>query len=229
MRRSIKSLAGGIVLASFFWLHSVPAAAPPQREDVQVEHILSELNKTAANFQTLQAKIRNTKYTKVVDDTSIETGRLWFRHEKRGNKIKIEFKEPSKREILIGDGKVSIYYSNIKKLDEYPLGSDTLQNKAELALLAGVGSSGDSLRKTYHIRYLGEEKVNGKKTVKVALTPISLKVQSFFSTQEVWLDSNRWLPVRQKLMEPSGDSLTVDFDDVERNGHISEKVFRIRK
>jgi outer membrane lipoprotein-sorting protein len=204
-------------------------AAPPQREDSQVEHILAELDNSATDFRTLQAKIKNTKYTKIVDDTSIESGHLWFRHERHGNKIKIEFDKPSRRQILIANGKVSLYYPNIEKLDEYALGSESLQSKAELGLLAGVGSSGETLRKTYIIRYLGEEKVAGKQTVKLVLTPRSPKAKSFFSTQEVWLDSEHWLPVRQKLVEPSGDTLTVDFDDVKRNDRISDKAFKIKK
>ena len=207
---------------------SFSPAAPAEKEDAQVEHILAQLDKTAADFHTLQAKIRNTKYTKVVDDTSIENGRLWFKHERRGNKIKIEFKDPSRREILIADGKVSIFYPKIKKLDEYPLGSESLQNKAELGLLAGVGSSGETLRKTYHIQYLGEEKVAGKKCAKLVLTPRDPKAKSFFSTQEVWLDNGHWLPVRQKMVESSGDYLTIDFEDVERNKNISEKTFKIK-
>lgn len=215
------------VSAIFFLVPSLNAT-PPQKEDSQVEHVLFELDRTAANFQTLQAKIKNTKYTKVVDDTSIEFGRLWFRHDRHGNKIKIEFDKPSRREILIADGKVSLYYPNIKKLDEYALGSDSLQSKAELGLLAGVGSSGETLRKTYFIRYLGEEKVSGKQTVKLVMTPRNPKTKTFFSTQEVWLETNHWLPVRQKLVEPSGDSLTIDFDGVEKNKRISEKVFRIK-
>jgi outer membrane lipoprotein-sorting protein len=206
-----------------------PFPGMAQKEDPQVEHVLSELDKTASDFHTLQAKIRNTTYTKVVDDTSIETGRLWFQHEHRGNKIKLEFKDPSRREILIADGKVSIYYPKIKKLDEFDLGSEALQNKAELGLLAGVGSSGESLRKTYSIRYLGEEKIEGKKTVKLVLTPRDAKARSFFSIQQVWLDTDSWLPVRQKIIEPSGDSLTIDFDDVEKNKRISDKTFKIKK
>lgn len=203
-------------------------ANPSQREDPQLEHILSELDKTAATFHTLQAKIKNTKYTKVVDDTSVETGRLWFRHERRGNQIRIQFEKPSRREILISDGNVSIYYPSIKKVDHYQLGSESAQNKAELGLLAGVGSSGETLRKAYTIRYLGEEKVDGRKTVKLVLTPRDARAKSLFATQEVWLDTNRWLPVRQKLVESSGDSLTVDFEDVEKNKHISDKTFRLK-
>jgi outer membrane lipoprotein-sorting protein len=217
-----------IVLAALL-LGILTTLAAPQKEDPQVEHVLAELDKTAADFQTLQADIKNTKYTKVVDDTSVENGKLWFRHDRHGNKIKIEFEKPSRREILIANSIVSIYYPKINKLDEYPFGSETMQNKAELGLLAGVGSSGQTLLKTYAIKYLGEEKVNGKKTVKMVMTPRSAAAKSFFSTQEVWLDSQRWLPVREKLVESSGDYLTIDFDHVEKNKHISDKVFRIKR
>lgn len=204
------------------------SSANPQKDDAQLEHILSELDKSARDFRTLEAKIRNTKYTKVVDDTSVESGQLWFRRDPRGNKIKIEFKKPSQREILIADSRVLIYYPKINKLDKYELGSDSMQSKAELGLLAGVGSSGQTLRNTYTIRYLGEEKIDGKKTVKLALTPRDSKAKSLFSMQEVWLDSNDWLPIRQKLVESSGDSLTIDFSDVKKNDRISDKVFRIK-
>jgi len=217
-----------IALAVVFLGGYVPAVASAQKDDVQVEHVLAELDKVAATFHSLEAKIKSTKYTKVVDDTSVESGRLWFRREHRGNKIKIEFKDPSRREILIAEGRVSIYYPKIKKLDEYPIGSESLQNKAELGLLAGVGSSGETLRKTYSIRYLGEDKLDGKRTVKLAMTPRDPQTKSFFSNQVVWLDTSLWLPVRQKMIEPSGDSLTIDFDDVERNKRISDKIFRIK-
>jgi outer membrane lipoprotein-sorting protein len=222
-------LAGPTTALAILLLNASPLLGAVQKEDPQVEHILSELDKSASDFHTLQARIRNTTYTKVVDDTSIETGRLWFQHDRHGNKIKLEFKDPSRREILIAEGKVSIYYPKIKKLDEFALGSEALQNKAELGLLAGVGMSGESLRKTYSIRYLGDERIEGKKTVKLILTPRDPKTRTFFSTQEVWLDTETWLPVRQKMVELSGDSLTVDFDDVEKNKRISDKVFKIKK
>ncbi|MDD5543362.1 MAG: outer-membrane lipoprotein carrier protein LolA [Acidobacteriia bacterium] len=218
-----------VLLAGPPVFNSIPAwSASPQRDDAQLEHILSELDKTSRDFRTLEAKIRNTKYTRIVDDTSVESGQLWFRRDPRGNKIKIEFKKPSQRDILIADSRVVIYYPKINKLDNYELGSDSMQNKAELGLLAGVGSSGQTLRNTYTIRYLGEERIDGKKTVKLALSPRDPKAKTLFSTQEVWLDSNDWLPVRQKLVESSGDSLTIDFSDVKRNDRISDKVFRIK-
>ncbi|MGH9778110.1 MAG: LolA family protein, partial [Candidatus Acidiferrales bacterium] len=119
-------------------LASLGAAA--QNRPWTEDRILDQLNKTAERFQTLTSNLQFTKVTVVVNDTSTESGRLYF--SKKG-RILIEFLNPEPKEVLFTGNKAQIYFPKMSQVQEFDLGKHRAM--VEQYLLLGFGTKGDDL------------------------------------------------------------------------------------
>ncbi len=138
----------------------------------ETRRVLARIDQAGKQLTDLTADIKQTKVTLVVNDTSTETGKLFLKRTKSGNRTKLEYEKPEVKTLLIDKGKVLIYEPKIKRLQEIDLGKNRAQ--AEF-LLTGVGQSSANLTKTYDVRFLKEETVNGSKTSLLELKPKSGK------------------------------------------------------
>jgi outer membrane lipoprotein-sorting protein len=158
-----------------------------------------------------------------VNDTSTDTGRLFFKKEKKGNKTKFEYVTPDRKEVLIDKGKIQIYEAKINRYYEPDLG----KNQAESEFfLVGFGSS-SNLTRLYHARFLKEEVVNGRKTSLLELKPKSSN--AMFARIQLWVDQSHWLPDQIRLFETTGDYLTISFEGMKINPQLKDQVFKIKK
>ena len=44
----------------------------------------------------------------------------------------------------------------------------------------------------------------------------------------LWIDPQKWVPIRQQLVEPTEDYLLIDFDNIELNPRLSRSDFEIK-
>ncbi|MCI0721616.1 MAG: outer membrane lipoprotein carrier protein LolA [Acidobacteria bacterium] len=190
----------------------------------ETRRVLARIDQAGKNLTDLTANIKQTKVTLVVNDTSTETGKLFLKRLKNGNRTKLEYEKPEVKTLLIDKGKVLIYEPKIKRLQEIDLGKNRAQ--AEF-LLTGVGQSSANLTKTYDVKFLKEETVNGTKTSLLELKPKSDKVSSMFSQIWLWIDPALGLPIQTRLTESSGDYLTFQLENIKLNPKLSDKIFKL--
>ena len=117
------------------------------------------------------------------------------------------------------------YQPRIKQAQRYNLGQN--KDKAEFLLL-GFGSNRAAMKEAYNIRLIGQEKIGNRSTYLLELSPKSQKVSAFFSQIVLWVDSERWIPIRQKLVEPNRDYQLIDFDEVQLNAPVKEATFDLK-
>ena len=72
----------------------------------EAQRVLSRLDQAGKQLTDLTADIKQTKVTLVVNDTSTETGKLFLKRIKSGNKTKLEYEKPVVKTLLIDKGKV---------------------------------------------------------------------------------------------------------------------------
>ena len=89
MRRFSVTFLSAILIALV-----IAAVSSGQGTAWTTEGVLDMMDKSARDFHTLTADIEHIKYTDVVKDTSIETGKLFVR---RDEKMRIEFSKPDPR------------------------------------------------------------------------------------------------------------------------------------
>jgi outer membrane lipoprotein-sorting protein len=197
------------------------AAAPPAlAEDLQA--ILSRMDVSAAAFRSAQADMRRVTHTAIINDDSEELGRLLMMKAKGGVRALIEFTKPDPRSIAFRDNKVEVYYPKIQTVQEIDLRKQ--KGIVEEFLLLGFGSSGKDLNKSYSIRIAGEESVDGQASTRLELIPKLGKAKEYFTKAELWIPHGASHSVRQKLYQPSGDTITIYYTNVKLNPGLTEKA-----
>lgn len=190
------------------------------------EKVLNQMDATAKNFRTAQADFVWDQYTKVVDEHDLQKGKVYFR--RTGNEIQMaaDVIQPDKKYVLFTDGKVELYQPKIDQVTSYSAG----KNRAEVEsfLVLGFGGGGHDMQKSFDVKYLGTENLNGAETAKLDLVPKSTKIRNNFQHITLWIDPQRGVSVQQQLFEPSGDYRLAKYSNIELNQKISDSVFKLK-
>jgi outer membrane lipoprotein-sorting protein len=216
--RAIWWSAVAILLVAAAW-----AQAPSNPE---LERVLSQMDKTAADFRTTEASFVWDQYQKVVDETDNQKGRVYFRRTGGETQMAADISEPDKKYVLFTDSKIQVYQPRIDQVTVYNAGKN--RGEFESFLVLGFGGGGHEMLKTFDVKYLGNEKVDGIDAAKLDLTPKSQKIRNTFQQIVLWIDPARGISVQQQFFEPSGDYRLARYSDIQLNQKISDTVFKLK-
>jgi outer membrane lipoprotein-sorting protein len=194
----------------------------------QLQHILSRLDQTAAEFHTAQADFVWDQYHKVVDDHDKQKGTIYFRRVGNEEQMAADIDDPSPpKYVLYTDSKVQVYSPKLDEVDTYNTGKD--RATVESFLVLGFGGSGKDMLKSFDVTYLGHEKVEGTETVKLGLVPKSAKVSNTFDHIWLWIDPSSGVSVQQQFFEPeSGDYRLANYSNIQLHQKIPDSVFKLK-
>lgn len=204
----------------------VQTVLSPAQSDNQLESVLKKMDATAANFRTTEADFVWDQYSKVVDETDTQKGKTYFRRQGNETQMAADITEPDKKYVLYTDSKVEIYQPKIDQVTVYNAGKN--KSAVESFLVLGFGGGGHDMQKSFDVKYLGTEKLNGVETAKLDLTPKSDKVRNTFSHIVLWIDPERGVSLQQQLFEPSGDYRLAKYSDIQLNQKIPDQVFKLK-
>ena len=222
MRLSLRFPKALIVLALLVGASLAAAAAQRSKSTWSLEEVLKQLDQEAKGFRSLTANMERTKVTVVVNDKSVESGRVSIR---RDDKMLIELTQPDSRTILRTGDDLFIFNPKLKRVEEYNIGKHRAE--AEQFLMLGFGTSGGDLKKNYLVTLRGEETIDQKRTLLLELTPKNDKVRNQISRIHLWIDTATWLPIQQQFFETgSGDYFLVRFTNIVRNPRMPDSQFK---
>jgi len=214
----------GVVLCAFL----PPASASPIPRKAKIARdaaeILAQMNEAAKHLKTVVADLEYSTVTVLVNDKSTETGLLYFRNGKNPE-ILIDFQKPDQKTILFKKNKAEIYLPKSNQIQEY-----NLEQKSGLVqqfLLLGFGSEIAELRKSYNIKHLREEDLEGDSTEVLELTPRKGSIAQQLTRIQIWVSEDSWLPAQQQFFEPGGDYLIARYTSVKVNRPIGSSTFEI--
>ena len=198
------------------------------QNDEELQHVLSRLDQTAAEFRTAQASFIWDQYQEVVKEHDFQKGTIYFR--RLGNELQmaadITDPQPSKY-VLYTDSKVQVYSTKVDEVDTYNAGRD--RGTIESFLVLGFGGSGKDMLKSFDVRYMGHEKVEGADTVKLELVPKLDKARNTFDHIWLWIDSSLGVSVQQQFFAPqSGDYRLAKYSNIKLNQRIPDSAFKLR-
>ena len=203
------------------------ATAPAQPSgNPALERILTQMDRTAVDFHTTEAKFVWNQYQKVVDETDIQKGNIYFRHANNETQMAAEITEPDQKYVLFTNGKIQVYQPRIEQVTVYDSGKKRAEFEAFLVL--GFGGGGHDMLKSFDIEYLGTEKVGGMDAAKLDLVPKSPKIRNTFQHILLWIDPARGISIQQQFFEPSGDYRLAKYSDIQVNQRISDSVFKLK-
>jgi outer membrane lipoprotein-sorting protein len=203
------------------------AAKNPTSTAGSLDQVLHSMDENAAKFRTAQADFSWTPYNAVINSLDTpDKGRIYFR--KTGTEIQMaaRFQPPDGREITFTGGKLQVYQPKTKEINVYDASAH--KDEVETFLVLGFGSSGEDLRKSFDIKYLGQEKIGDVETGHLQLTPLADNVKKSFPRIDLWIDPQRGLSVRQQLFQTGGDYRLADYSNIRLHEKVPDSVFKIK-
>jgi outer membrane lipoprotein-sorting protein len=227
---NLRRLAQGILLtgilgaASFTFLSQSPASAA-QTDHLQA--ILSQMNAASARFHSAEADIKKEQFEKIVNDTTEQTGKIYYLRNGNTTQIGAEFNPPEAQTLEYKDGTVRLYNAGTNHIQQF---QNLSSYEAYLAL--GFGGSGTDLQKSWNITDQGSEQMNdGSKSVsveKLDLVSKSPGVKNNFTHITLWIDPSRDVSLKQEFFTPAGDTQTAIYSNIRLNQPIDLKAFAIK-
>jgi outer membrane lipoprotein-sorting protein len=204
---------------------SQPAASDAR---VELQRVIAQMDRNAANFHTTQANFVWTQYTAVINDISdTQRGTVYFRRTGKQVEMAADITDPTPpKYVLFTGSKVQVYQTKIDQVTQYDTGKDRAAFESFLVL--GFGGSGQDMLKSFDVNYLGRETVDGIETAKLDLVPKSEKARNTFNHIWLWIDPARGVSVRQKLFAPDGDYRLADYSDIRLNEKIPDSAFKLK-
>jgi outer membrane lipoprotein-sorting protein len=212
------------------------AAAHPAPAAASLDSVLKKMDTVAARFTSAQADFEWDRYEKVIDEVDdVQTGVIYYRRNGNHVEVMVEIRKdgPSVNElkvqpkyVLFKDGKFQMYQPGPNQLTVYNLGQNS--SDIETYLVLGFGASGQELVKQFDVTYVGPDTVQGVSTAELELIPKSEKVRNTFKQIFLWIDLNRGISVKQKLVTPQDDSRLAKYSNIKLNEPIKDETFQLK-
>ncbi len=201
-------------------------AAWAQANSADLDRVLTEMDTAARNFRSTEANFEWDQYQRVINDTDIQKGKIYFRREGKDIQMAADVTEPDKKYVLYTGGKVELYQPKIDQVTQYNAGKN--RSDMESYLVLGFGGGGHEILKLYDVKYLGTETVNGISTAKLELVPKSTRVRNNITRILLWIDPGRGISIQQQMFEPGGDYRLAKYSDIQINQKLPDNVFKLK-
>ncbi|MFZ0798316.1 MAG: outer membrane lipoprotein carrier protein LolA [Terriglobales bacterium] len=224
MRTVLKAVVLGIVVP--VWLFMAVALPQIVGESAELEHILAQMDAAARNFKATEASVVWDHYDRVIKETETERGKIYFRRDGGKVQMAVDFANPEKY-VRYSGGKVQVYLPKMDEVDEYTPGKN--RSEVESYLVLGFGGSGHDLLKSYDVKFLGPDTVDGIKAEELQLIPKSDRVRNdFIARILLWIDPARGVSVQQQFFEPGGNYRLVKYSDIQSREQLPQEVFKLK-
>jgi outer membrane lipoprotein-sorting protein len=181
--------------------------------------ILARMNADSLKFKGVVAQLTRIEYIAVLKEPSEEKAVLTLLKNKNSITALLDYKSPDVKDILFRDGKVNEYLPKLNLIREYDLGK--YSSVVNQFVTLGFGASGKDLQKNYKIDLRGAEilKIADKdvKVTKLELTPRAAEAMQYMKKIEFWIPDGASYAVQLKIYQPSGDTNTAIYSDVQIN------------
>jgi outer membrane lipoprotein-sorting protein len=214
------------ILFLFAAVLGMAQAAPDTSGDGDLKSVLARMNANAANFKSAQADFDLETYESVVQEKTVQKGRIYFRRDKHEVEAAFNLTSPAPKQVVFKGGKISIYEQNINQVTE----RDVSKNKADVEafLSLGFGARGDDLERDYEVALSGWEPVNAVKTARLELVPKNEKLRRTYNKITLWIDPAQDVLLQQKFLEPSGNYRMTRYSNMKVNSKIPDDFFRLK-
>jgi outer membrane lipoprotein-sorting protein len=226
MKRAL-SLCGW-VLAMVCLASLVALRAPADSAaDGALEKVLGQMDSAAEQFHTTEASVVWDQYQKVVDEHEEQKGKVYFRRAAGEIQMAADITDPDQKYVLFNGSKIQVYQPKIDQVTIYPTGKN--HDAFESFLVLGFGGSGHDMLRSFDVKYLGNDAVDGKETAKLNLVPKTASVRNNVDHIVLWIDPARGISVQQQFFfGSSGDFRLAKYSGIKVNEKIPDSVFKLK-
>jgi outer membrane lipoprotein-sorting protein len=210
------------------------APAAVANPNASLETVLTQLDRSAANFRSAQADFVWDQFQAIVQEHDLQKGKVYFVRHEKDTHMAANITEPNTKKVVFTEGKVRLYQPKIDQVTEYEAGKN--REEVESFMVLGFGGRGHDLLKSFEVKYLGDEVISNVKvdevisnvkTYKLELTPRAERIRNMFSKFVLWVDPQRDVSLKQQAFEPSGDYRTATYSNIKLNEKIPDDIFKL--
>ncbi len=203
------------------------AAPADSATDPALDKVLSQMDSAAEKFRTTEASVVWDQYQKVVDEHEEQKGKVYFRHGNKEVQMAADITDPDQKYVLFNGSKIQVYQPKIDQVTVYNTGKN--RDAFESFLVLGFGGGGHDMLKSFDIKYLGSEIVDGTATAKLDLVPKTVNVRNNVDHILLWIDPSRGISLQQQFFfGSSGDYRVAKYSDIKMNEKIPDSVFKLK-
>jgi outer membrane lipoprotein-sorting protein len=207
-------------------LAAVLVLGPAAAAGASLDEALAAMDRGAAVFRDMSAKIKRVEYTAVIKLTGLETGAvLMKRAGTRDMRMLLQFGEPNTRSVAFEKTTARIYEPRVNTVQIFDLGKQ--RSLVDQFLLLGFGSTSQELKGGYQLKALGEEEIGGETVTHLELVPRSASMLQNVKKVHVWL-SRAGYPLQQKFDLPSGDYQQFTYSELKINTGLADDAVRLK-
>jgi outer membrane lipoprotein-sorting protein len=223
MRGAAKLAIVWILVATGVLAAEAPQAASSSAD---LEKVLSQMDAVAGSFKTAEADFVWDQYTKVVNETDTQSGKVYFRRSSKEIEMAADIAQPAQKYVLYQNSTVRVYEPRIDQVTVYNTG----KNRAEVEsfLVLGFGGRGHDLEKSFEVSFQGFEQAGGVRAAKLNLVPKTAKGKNIFERIILWIDPARGISVEQQFVEPQGDYRLAKYSNIKLNQSIPAEAFKLK-
>ena len=171
------------------------------------------MDAASARFHSAEANVQKLQFERIVNDTSTETGTIYFLRNGGSMQMGAKFDPPDAQVLEYKNGVGRLYNPATNQLQQISAGGANAA-RSEAFLTLGFGGSGSDLAKAWTITDLGADQMNdGSKTVpveKLDLVSKDASVRGNFTHITIWVDPARDVSLKQVGYTPSGETDPAD-------------------
>jgi outer membrane lipoprotein-sorting protein len=191
-----------------------PSVAPQDRLPVLVERLRME----SAERRTMEADFTHRKESTLLKEPLEATGVFSYQAPDRA---RWEFLEPEAVSLVIRGDEMITWYRDAGRAERYQVGK---QSQKVLEYL-GASTSIIALLEYFDVFLHMPEDVEAPYRLK--LEPRFKRIEKRITELEIWIEPERYLPVRLRYVEPDGDVTDYRFDNFRINEEIAPERFEL--
>jgi outer membrane lipoprotein-sorting protein len=192
-----------------------------------IEEILARMDDSARKFKSVSADVHRVEFTAVINETSEEDGHMRLKRSKNGILGVVEFTGSDARSIGFRGHLIEMYLPKAKTVQRADTSKYTSSLDAYLLLAFGTATSKE-LKGAYDITAGGAETIDGKKTARLELSPKSAEVRKLATKIELWIPDGDTIALREKITEPSKNTVTFTYSGVKINPSLPDSDFELK-
>jgi len=191
-----------------------------------LERVLNQMDAVAATFKTAEADFVWDQYTKVVNETDTQSGKVYFRRSSKETEMAADITRPTAKYVLYENSRVRVYEPGIDQLTVYNTGKNHAD--VESFLVLGFGARGHDLEKSFEVGFQGYGDASGVRVAKLNLVPKTAKGRNIFDHIILWIDLARGVSVEQQFVEAQGDYRLAKYSNIKLNQSIPDDAFKLK-
>jgi outer membrane lipoprotein-sorting protein len=211
-----------VALAALMGLAGLASAFAQVR--IGLDQVIENMTRAGNAFTTMEAHVDRDTVNALVDDHDLNGGTVYFAADGESSRIRLTISEParSRQDVLVAAGQFQSYNPRTNQVTQGSLGG-----RSDIAqfLVVGFGPGNASLASNFGIELIGEDDLDGTRTSVLQLIPRSEEVLRSVSRIRLWVDQERWIPIQQRLDQPSLNYQVVKYSEVDLNSGIADSVF----